>query len=57
MSGGPRDDRPDDDDLDIQLTPVDDEFAAPAAEPVRQAAPKRQTTATDVGPDAAALHP
>ena len=32
-------------------------FAAPAAEPVRQAAPKRQTTATDVGPDAAALHP
>jgi two-component system sensor histidine kinase TctE len=32
-------------------------FAAPAAEPARHAAPKRQTAATDVGPDAAALHP
>jgi two-component system sensor histidine kinase TctE len=32
-------------------------FAAPAAAPARHAAPKRQAAATDVGPDAAALHP
>jgi two-component system sensor histidine kinase TctE len=32
-------------------------FAAPAAPPAREAAPKRRSTATDVGPDAAPLHP
>ena len=41
MSGGSRDDRPDDDDLDIQLTPVDDEFAAPPSAEPAPAAPRR----------------
>ena len=32
-------------------------FVAPTAAPARHAAPKRHSVATDVGPDAAALHP